>query len=46
MASEHFTEAEASEIYGLLARYSANFPIDSQEYYLLTKEMADVRGRM
>lgn len=43
---EHFSESESSELYALLSRYSANFDIDSQEFYLLTKEMTEVRGRM
>ena len=44
--TEHFTEQECRELYALLAKYSNGFPVDSNEFYLLTKEMADIRGRM
>lgn len=43
---ENFTEQESEQIYKLLGEFSMQFPIDSEEFYLLTKERAEVRGRM
>lgn len=43
---ENFTEQELNELYALLAGYSKQFAVDSREFYLLTKDMSSVRGRM
>lgn len=43
---EHFTVQECNELYAILAKVSAHYAVDSHEFYLLTKEMADVRDRM
>lgn len=43
---EFFTEQEANELYALLAKYSARFAVDSREFYLITKDMSNIRGHM
>lgn len=43
---ESFTVSESEELYALLAKYSAQFPVDSREFYLLMKDMSETRGRM
>lgn len=43
---EEYNEAELTTLYQLLQKESCSYPIDSTEFYVLTKAMSDVRGQM
>jgi hypothetical protein len=43
---EQFNESELRDLYELIATASHAYPVDSESFHVLTKEMADIRGRM
>jgi hypothetical protein len=44
--TEEYNESELTGLYNLLAVASHNYAVDSEDFYLLTKAMADVREQM
>jgi hypothetical protein len=45
-AAIEYSESELRTLYVLLARASCNYAVDSEEFHVLTKAMADFRKQM